>query len=678
MDFRDLGISEQTLKALEDLNFITPTPIQEQTIPALLAGSIDLMGLAQTGTGKTAAFGLPIIEKIDASLKSPQALILCPTRELCMQITGDINKFIKYHKDLRVVAVYGGASIGVQIRDIRRGVQIVVATPGRMIDIIERGEINFDHVKIAVLDEADEMLNMGFKESINLILSKTPKEKNLWLFTATMPNDIRSITKKYMHQPLEVTVSVNTGNVNIEHEFYVVRSVNKYAALKRLVDFNPDIFGIIFCNTKIETKDIADMLIKDGYNSDALHGDLTQQQRDIVMNRYRDKSLQLLVATDVAARGIDVSNVTHVINYSLPDDLESYTHRSGRTARAGKTGVAMNLVLSRDLHKIRSLERLVGKKFIKAEVPNGFDVCEKQLFSLIHRVHNVEVNEEMITPYLEKINSEFVDMDKEEVIKRFASLEFNRFLDYYQKAADLNETGAVRGETRGSERSSGGTGARLPRFFMNVGSLDDLMRGDIVRMLCDTSGISSSSIGRIDLKGMFSFFELEQNVVDDVVESFKKGIEINGRKVRIEMASESSGGGGDSGRERSGGGGGGYGRERSGSGGGGGYGRERSGRGGGGYGGSRNRSDNRSDNRTDNRSDNRTDNRSDNPSEQRPERKERPRIYNSDGRDGKRDTPRNEDNPSIEKRTGDAPEKKTTGVKKNYDRPKNFFPYDVK
>jgi ATP-dependent RNA helicase DeaD len=639
MNFRDLGLGEKTLKGLEDLNFTTPTPIQEQTIPHLLAGDIDLMGLAQTGTGKTAAFGLPIIEKIDGSMKVPQALILCPTRELCMQITGDLNKFIKYHPDIKTVAVYGGASIGVQIRDIRRGVQIVVATPGRMIDIIERGEINFDSVKIAVLDEADEMLNMGFKESINLILSKTPKEKNTWLFTATMPHDIRFIAKKYMEKPLEVQVSVNTGNVNIEHEYYVVRSTNKYLALKRLVDFNPDIFGIIFCNTKMEAKDIADMLIKDGYNSDALHGDLTQQQRDVVMKRYREKSLQLLVATDVAARGIDVSNVTHVINYSLPDDLESYTHRSGRTARAGKTGVAMNLILSRDLHKIRALEKLVGKKFIKAEVPNGFDVCEKQLFSLIHRVHNVEVNEEMISPYLEKIYQEFADMNKEEVIKRFASLEFNRFLEYYQNAVDLNDLGQGRGETRHAERS--GSGSRNPRFFMNIGSLDDMMRGDIVRLICDTSGINSASIGRIDLKGMFSFFELEPAVVSDVVEAFKRGPEVKGRRVRVEPASDGSGGGDSGGRERSGG-----------------YGRDRGSRSYGG--GDRGRND-RGHERGSGERRERT--RTTQPSYDRPPRKDS--FFNR------------EENKGSDRSKDSGNDNKTSRPRKNYDRPKNFFPYDI-
>ena len=573
MTFEQLGLSPKTLRALAEMNFTIPTPIQEQAIPKLIEADIDLLGLAQTGTGKTAAFALPILEKIDGSSRKPQALILCPTRELCMQITKDIEKFSSMTPEVRTVAVYGGASISMQIRDLRRGVQIIVATPGRMIDIIERGEVNFEQVKIVVLDEADEMLNMGFKESINQILSNTPDEKNTWLFTATMPKDIKIITKKYMRNPLEVSVSVNKGNENIDHQYYVINPRDRYAAVKRIVDFYPDIFGIVFCRTKNEAKDVADMLIKDGYNSDALHGDLTQQQRDIVMNRYREKSLQLLIATDVAARGIDVSDVTHVINYALPDDAENYTHRSGRTARAGKKGISISLVSKREMHKINELERIVSKKFEKVNVPTGAEVCQNQLLALIHRAHQVEVNEEQLAPFMDQINAEFADMSKEDVIKRFASMEFNRFLEYYQDSRDLNQGGELsrsergpireRSERFGGERSERGAprergergergGTIYPqtgydRFFINIGDLDNITKGDLLRIVCDHTNVRGGSIGRIDMKDKFSFFEVESKFKNDIV-SGMKNINHNGRSLRIDLASEGtsmSGTGGD-------------------------------------------------------------------------------------------------------------------------------------
>lgn len=574
MTFEELGLSPKTLRALHELNFTTPTPIQEQAIPKLLEGDIDMLGLAQTGTGKTAAFSLPILEKIDGNSKKPQALILCPTRELCMQITKDIEKFSQFTPEIRTVAVYGGASISMQIRDLRRGVQIIVATPGRMIDIIERGEVNFEQVKILVLDEADEMLNMGFKESINQILSNTPDEKCTWLFTATMPKDIKVITKKYMKNPIEVSVSVNKGNENIEHQYYIINPRDRYAAVKRIVDFYPDIFGIVFCRTKNETKDVADMLIKDGYNSDSLHGDLTQQQRDIVMKRYRDKSLQLLIATDVAARGIDVSDVTHVINYALPDDAENYTHRSGRTARAGKKGISIALVSKREINKIYELERIVEKKFVKVNVPTGPEVCQNQLLALIHRAHQVEVNEEQLAPFMDQINKEFEDMSKEDVIKRFASMEFNRFLEYYRDARDLNMSGGDFGRTErgtserggrserfsdrnersgGRERSPRGEGGTIypqtgyDRFFINIGNLDKVNKGDLLRLICDNSNVRGGSIGRIDMKDKFSFFEVESKFKKEIVESLKS-ISYNGRSLRIDLASEGtsvSGTGGD-------------------------------------------------------------------------------------------------------------------------------------
>jgi ATP-dependent RNA helicase DeaD len=541
--FSTLGIRHDIVNAITELGFENPTPIQEQSIPVLLTGSNDFVGLAQTGTGKTAAFGLPLLELLDFEENHPQALILCPTRELCLQITNDIKNYSKNMTNVNVVAVYGGANISDQLRQIKRGVQIVVATPGRMLDIINRKAINFSEVQFVVLDEADEMLNMGFQEDIDSILSTTPEDKKTWLFSATMPTEVRRIAKKYMTDPFELTMGEkNTGNVNIEHEYYIVRARDKYAAFKRIVDFNPEIFGIVFCRTKIETQEIAESLIKDGYNADALHGDLSQQQRDKVMKRYRERSLQLLIATDVAARGIDVNDVTHVINYSLPDEIENYTHRSGRTARAGKTGISIAIINSKELGKIRHIERTIGKKFTKAEIPNGFDVCEKQLFSIVHKVHNVEVNEQQIEQYLPRIMDEFKDLSKEDVIKRFASIEFNRFLEYYKNAPDLNAPADDRlRDDRGERgdrapRASGGK-SEYTRLFINLGSVDDFSRGDLLNYICNTAKISGRIVGKIDLKGVFSFFEVPNEESDKVFEGFK-GAEFNGRPVRIEVSGE--------------------------------------------------------------------------------------------------------------------------------------------
>ncbi|WP_448635857.1 DEAD/DEAH box helicase [Pedobacter panaciterrae] len=550
--FSKLGISDDVVNAVKDLGFENPTPIQEQSIPVLLEGNNDFVGLAQTGTGKTAAFGLPLLELIDFKSNKPQALILCPTRELCLQITSDIKNFSKNISGANVVAVYGGANIMQQLREIRNGVQIVVATPGRMLDIIGRKAIDFSNVKFVVLDEADEMLNMGFQEDINDILSTTPDDKKTWLFSATMPPEVRRIAKNYMDQPVELTMGTkNTGNVNIEHEYYIVRARDKYAALKRIVDFNPEIFAVVFCKTKLDTQDVAEHLIKDGYNADALHGDLSQQQRDKVMQRFRDRNMQLLIATDVAARGIDVNNVTHVINYSLPDEIESYTHRSGRTGRAGKTGISICIVNSKEIGKIRQIERIIGKQFTKAELPTGFDVCEKQLFALVHKVHNVEVNENQIEQYMPRIMDEFAELSKDEVIKRFASLEFNRFLEYYKNAPDLNSSADDRGERgeRGERSHRGSEG--YTRLFINLGSVDDFTRGDLLSFVCNNGKISGKSIGKIDLKGVYSFFEVENATVESLFNNFK-GVEFNNRGVRIEKTADSDGGG----RSRGGSGGG--------------------------------------------------------------------------------------------------------------------------
>jgi ATP-dependent RNA helicase DeaD len=558
--FINLGIRHDIVNAISELGFENPTPIQEQSIPVLLTGSNDFVGLAQTGTGKTAAFGLPLLELLDFEENHPQALVLCPTRELCLQITNDIKNYSKKMDNVNVVAVYGGASISDQLRQIRRGVQIVVATPGRMLDIINRKAIDFTRVKFVVLDEADEMLNMGFQEDIDSILSTTSDTKKTWLFSATMPAEVRRIAKKYMHEPFELTMGTkNTGNANIEHEYYVVRARDKYAAFKRIVDFNPDIFGIVFCRTKIETQDIAEALMKDGYNADSLHGDLSQQQRDKVMKRYRERNLQLLIATDVAARGIDVNDVTHVINYSLPDEVENYTHRSGRTARAGKSGVSISIVNAKELGKIRQIERTIGKKFVKVEIPTGFDVCEKQLFSIVHTIHKVEVNEQQIEQYLPRIMDEFKDLSKEDFIKRFASIEFNRFLDYYKNAPDLNapvEEGRFdrdrdRGE-RGErgERAPRGEGGKseYTRLFINLGSVDEFNRGDLLGYICTNGKISGRTVGKIDVKGVYSFFEVPNAESEAVINNFK-GVEFKGREVRIEVSGEGTSttrsGGGD-------------------------------------------------------------------------------------------------------------------------------------
>jgi ATP-dependent RNA helicase DeaD len=552
--FQLLGISDDVVNAIKDLGFENPTPIQEQSIPVLLEGTNDFVGLAQTGTGKTAAFGLPLLELIDFKMNKPQALILCPTRELCLQIANDLKNFSKNVANAHVVAVYGGANIMQQLREIRNGVQIVVATPGRMLDIIGRKAIDFSNVKYVVLDEADEMLNMGFQEDINEILSTTPDDKKTWLFSATMPAEVRRIAKTYMENPTELTMGTkNTGNVNIEHEYYVVRARDKYAALKRIVDFNPDIFGVVFCKTKLDTQDVAEHLIKDGYNADALHGDLSQQQRDKVMQRFRERSMQLLIATDVAARGIDVNNVTHVINYALPDEIESYTHRSGRTGRAGKTGISICIINSKEVGKIRQIERIIGKQFTKAELPTGFDVCEKQLFSLVHKVHNVEVNAEQIDQYIPRIMDEFADLTKEEVIKRFASLEFNRFLDYYKNAPDLNAQADDRGSDRGERGARGIRSSEgYTRLFINLGSVDEFTRGDMLSFICNNAKVSGKNVGKIDLKGVYSFFEVEDAIVDKVFDGFK-AVDFNGRNVRIERSGDGGREGGERGERRGGG-----------------------------------------------------------------------------------------------------------------------------
>jgi ATP-dependent RNA helicase DeaD len=535
--FNDLGLHKEIQEAVEKLGFETPTPIQLQAIPVLIGGPRDMIGLAQTGTGKTAAFGLPLLQTLDFSKKSTMALILAPTRELCVQITSDLKKYAAFMPGVRITAVYGGASIQGQISELRRGAHIISATPGRLIDLIERGAVRLEDIEVVVLDEADEMLNMGFQEDIDLILSKTPATRNTWLFSATMPSGVRSIASRYMKNPFELSMGKkNAGAENISHVYYTVHSRDRYQALKRLVDFNPDIFGIVFCRTKLASQEIAEKLIKDGYNADALHGDLSQQQRDKVMGRFRQRSMQLLIATDVAARGIDVSDVTHVINYELPDDSEVYTHRSGRTARAGKSGISVCIINMREIGKIRELERALKVTFKQEKVPDGFAICEKQLLHLVHRVHDVEVDESAIASYLPGIYEELADLSKEEVIKRFTSLEFNRFLDYYRNAPDVNsdaERGA-RGERSNTERPG------MTRMFINLGSADGLDAGRMLRYLCETADIKGDQVGRMDIRGVYAFLDVAESAWNQVQEAFKGEI-FKGRRVRVDLSEKGGG-----------------------------------------------------------------------------------------------------------------------------------------
>jgi ATP-dependent RNA helicase DeaD len=531
--FDGLGLSGQLVEVIRQMGFESPTPIQEKAIPILLKGNVDLVGLAQTGTGKTAAFGLPLLQLVNESDRSTQALIVAPTRELSVQITSDLERFSASIMKLNIVTVYGGASISEQIRKIRKGAQIIVATPGRLIDLLARKVVDLTTVKYVVLDEADEMLNMGFKEDIDEILSTTPKDKNVWLFSATMPREVREIAKNYMRNPEEVTMGErNQGNENIDHQYLMVDERDKYMALKRFVDYAPDIFGVIFCRTKIDTQKIAEHLIKDGYSADSLHGDLTQQQRDRVMRNFKNKTLQLLVATDVAARGIDVTGITHVIHMNMPDEMEYYTHRSGRTARAGKKGISLAIVSRREVGKIQQVERGLKRKFTRVPVPTGDEVCQKKILDLVHKVRQVEVNEEEIDSFLPEVYHELKDLSKEDIIKRFASIEFNRFLEYYRDARDLNGK-----SERTKSYESDGEGERYTdgdRIFINVGKMDGLEKGNLLELICDFGEVTSAAIGKIDLKGAYSFFEIQKDKTAQVMKGFE-GVELRGRKVRLEM-----------------------------------------------------------------------------------------------------------------------------------------------
>ena len=539
--FESLGLSRGLVETIEAFGFKHPTPIQEQTIPVLLTGDRDFVGLAQTGTGKTAAFGLPLIELVNEKSKTTQALVLAPTRELCMQITEGLTTYGKGYKPLQIVAVYGGASISEQVRQIRRGAQIIVATPGRLIDLTSRGAIDLKSINYIVLDEADEMLNMGFKDDLDKILSFTPDEKQTWLFSATMPKLVRDIASNYMKNPFEITVGEkNSGNANIEHQYVVVRDKEKYAALKRLLDYHSDIFGLVFCRTKIDTQEVADQLMRDGYNADALHGDMTQQMRDRVMNKFRNRELNVLVATDVAARGIDVIGITHVLHMNLPDDMEYYTHRSGRTARAGKEGISIAIITSRDVRKISMIERMAKVKFEQIKVPNGPDICQKQLLRIVDKVHEVAVNDKEMDAFMPKVYDALKDLSKEDIIKRFAAVEFNRFLEYYRDASDLNPTERKRSdrEAVGARQSgAGSTSAGYERMFINLGKLDGLERGKMLGAICEIADVSKKAIGRIDILNSYSFFELEKSFAKQAVKR-AADFEYKGRVVRIDVAGD--------------------------------------------------------------------------------------------------------------------------------------------
>ncbi|MBM3445757.1 MAG: DEAD/DEAH box helicase [Bacteroidetes bacterium] len=545
MSFEALGIEASLLSSIQSLGFVNPTPIQEKAIPILLSGTKDFVGLASTGTGKTAAFGLPLLQLVDENVRSPQALVVCPTRELCVQITKDISNFSLNKKSIRSVAVYGGASIGQQIRELKQGVQIVVATPGRLIDLIERNAIQLQNISYIVLDEADEMLNMGFREDIEFILGNTPNRNSIWLFSATMPNEVRQVSKRFMQQPAEITIGkVNAANVNIDHQFYVTSGVNRYHTLKRIIDFNPGMYGIVFTRTKADAQHITESLIREGYDIEALHGDLTQQQRDKVMARFREKSLQLLIATDVAARGIDVQGISHVINYELPDDPEVYTHRSGRTGRAGNSGVCISLVTQREVYRLRQIERLINNKFHKLDIPSGKDVCRKQFFHFIDKMFMADISHGEYETYVPLLKEKFAHMEKEEILQRVAALEFDRFLQYYENAADLNvrddrkaERGTQKRERSSASglRTSGGSGGGYKKLFINLGTKDGFYKASFLQFILDLSDLNKDVLGKIDMKEMNSWVEIESGAANQMMRSID-GKKFKGRKIRMNDA----------------------------------------------------------------------------------------------------------------------------------------------
>lgn len=557
--FEELGVSPEIRKAIEEMGYENPMPVQEEVIPYLLGNRNDVVALAQTGTGKTAAFGLPLIQKINVSKRVPQALVLCPTRELCLQIAGDLTDYSKYITDLKILPVYGGSSIDSQIRSLKKGVHIIVATPGRLIDLMERKVAHLETIADVVMDEADEMLNMGFTDSINAILEQVPEDRNTLMFSATMSPEIARIAKTYLHNAKEITIGTkNEGSKNVHHIAYTVHAKDKYLALKRVVDFYPQIYGIIFCRTRKETQEIADKLIQDGYNADSLHGELSQVQRDLVMQKFRQRHLQLLVATDVAARGLDVNDLTHVINYGLPDDTESYTHRSGRTGRAGKTGVSIAIINLREKGKMREIERIINKKFTIGTLPSGKEICEQQLIKVIDDIEKVKVDEEEIETFLPNIYRKLEWLSKEDLIKRVVSMEFNRFLDYYKNAPEIEQPkGNDKKETakerkdRGSDREKAARKAEkgYTRLFLNLGKTDGFYANQIIELVNRNLKKQRIQIGRIDLMQNFSFFEIIEAQAPMVIKALNK-VSLNGRKVIVEVAGENTGKSDKSGKKK--------------------------------------------------------------------------------------------------------------------------------
>ena len=546
--FEELGVSPEIRRAVEEMGYENPMPVQEEVIPYLLGENNDVVALAQTGTGKTAAFGLPLIQQINVKNRVPQSLILCPTRELCLQIAGDLNDYSKYIDGLKVLPVYGGSSIDSQIRSLKRGVHIIVATPGRLLDLMERKTVSLSTISNVVMDEADEMLNMGFTDSINAILADVPQERNTLLFSATMSPEIARISKNYLRDAKEITIGRKNESTNsVKHIAYMVQAKDKYAVLKRVADYCPQIYGIVFCRTRKETQEIADKLMQEGYNADSLHGELSQAQRDAVMQKFRLRNIQILVATDVAARGLDVNDLTHVINYGLPDDTESYTHRSGRTGRAGKTGISIAIVNMREKGKMREIERIIGKKFIMEQVPTGKQICEKQLIKVIDDIEKVKVNEEEIADFMPEIYRKLEWLSKEDVIKRMVSMEFNRFLEYYrdreeiQTATDSRGERSTRTEGRGS-RDNGGSRTAAPgftRLFINLGKMDNFFPNELINLL-NSNTRGRIELGRIDLMKNFSFFEVDEKEAQSVIKALNR-TNWNGRRVSVEIAGEEGG-----------------------------------------------------------------------------------------------------------------------------------------
>ena len=552
--FEALGLQKSLLDAVADMGFETPSEVQEKAIPILLESETDLVALAQTGTGKTAAFGFPLIQKIDSDSRTTQGLILSPTRELCLQITKEMQAYSKYERNINVVAIYGGASITEQARQIKRGAQIIVATPGRMKDMISRRLVDISKIDYCILDEADEMLNMGFMEDIKDILSGTPNGKSTWLFSATMPKEVSIIAKKFMHSPKEITVGEkNSGASTVQHEYYVVGGRDRYPALKRLADTNPDIFSVIFCRTKRDTQKVAENLIEDGYNAGALHGDLSQNQRDLVMNSFRKRQIQMLVATDVAARGIDVDDITHVINYQLPDEIETYTHRSGRTGRAGKSGISMVIITRSEQRKIKAIENKINQKFIAKPIPSGMEICEIQLYHLANKIKDTKINKD-VDNYLPAINDVLEGIDREELIKKIVSVEFTRFSNYYNKSKDLNVSDSGRDRGEGRDRASVPTSGAV-RYFINVGEKDGYDWMSLKDFIRDTVGLGQEDVFKVDVKESFSFFNTEAESTQQILDKFTE-FKVDGRFVNVEVSKNPGGGGGK--RRSFGGSGGGF------------------------------------------------------------------------------------------------------------------------